>query len=199
MLQTIRRGLGKSQATSMPPALEVNLVPREVAPPTPTNVWPLVGVVGGACALVAATYLTLGYLVNQKQVEAAEVEGKLSTLVAEAEVRAAAVEGIAGEVESVQAVRTLVANHVRWTKFFRWLEEHTLPDVYFAGFRGDIGGKFTLVASTKDFVTLSQQILVFQKAPEVLSVNVGEASRGGDSWVNFSLSFELSPTVLTSR
>jgi hypothetical protein len=199
IIAQIRKRFMASSAQPIGATLEVNLVPREVELPSQANLWPVVGVVGAACALVAAAYLGLGYLNSRQRAEVEAAEAKLGSLVEEANGRIGAVEAIAQEVDGVRAVRALVASHVRWTGFFRWLEEHTLSDVYYAGFRGDISGKLTLVASTRDFITLSQQILAMQRAPEVASVSVSEASRGGDGWVNFNLSLELSPLVFISR
>ena len=51
--------------------------------------------------------------------------------------------------QKLEAIKTLIDKHTRWTKFFRLLEKYTLPSVtYGPSFSADTSGAITLSAST---------------------------------------------------
>src|SRR3989344_9237858 len=147
--------------------LEVNLIPQEVVTVSWVQLWPLIGAVGGALAVISATYIILGLSVSAKQSALMQLQEQAAATAAQLYAQKDQVEEISRAAQQVKVVRGLLDNHVHWTKFFDWLEKATLANVYFSGFMGDVAGKFTLTASARDYVTLAQQLVSLQADPNV--------------------------------
>jgi len=76
-----------------------------------------------------------------------------------------------------EIVATLLDRHVYWTQFFKFLEERTLPEVYFTeGFSGDPKGEYSLSAQTDNFASISEQVAVLQDHEMVKDASVQSGS-----------------------
>ncbi|MBU4332043.1 hypothetical protein KKD19_01815 [Patescibacteria group bacterium] len=107
----------------------------------------------------------------------------------------------------IELARELFDNHVYWTKFFKFIEEHTMPEVAYLSFGGDVGGAVNLNAVALDYYTLAQQLVVLQEATDFIgSVEINSASRvtldnqeeGAEeeaSLVNFNIRLGVKPEV----
>ncbi len=60
-------------------------------------------------------------------------------------------------------VQKLMKQHVYWTQLFTYLEEHTLPGVYYNRFNGDTSGKYTLTGKAEDFDNFIKQMALWQE------------------------------------
>jgi hypothetical protein len=88
----------------------------------------------------------------------------------------------------------LLARHVYWTNFFRFLEDNTLSNVYFASFSSPIADRYSFAATTDDLDAIDAQVKKLLANPyikdaEVNSGAIGES--GGKSIVSFSIAFGL--------
>jgi hypothetical protein len=148
---------------------------------------------------VAFAYIGLGLSVSAKQATLVKLRDEALAVVGRLNDQSTQVSEMSMAVQQVKAAGGLLDSHVRWTYFFDWLEKATLADVYFSGFMGDVAGKFNMTASARDYTTLAQQLVSLKGDPSVLDVNVTEASRDSQGWVNFSLTLTVSPSVFTQQ
>ena len=78
----------------------------------------------------------------------------------------------------VQAMNSVLDDHIYWTNFFTLIEEYTLPNVTYTSFSGNTTGFITLQATTTDFTSVTRQIGVLNDQSDIFtSVNVSGASR----------------------
>jgi len=105
--------------------------------------------------------------------------------------------------DKLLAADYLLRNHLYWTKFFKFLENNTIKDVYFESFSGDTAGKYTVPAVAKDFRAISLQLKVLQAdSKEVTSVDSGAATTDNgvstttpQNKVKFNLNLNLNRSV----
>jgi hypothetical protein len=76
----------------------------------------------------------------------------------------------------------LIDTHIYWSNFFEFLEEKTLPVVYFQSFSGDLNGEYSLSARAKDMEAVEAQVDSFLESKYV-----------EDAWVE-SVSLQASET-----
>jgi len=60
----------------------------------------------------------------------------------------------------------LFKSHIYWTKFFQFLEEHTIPTVSYGDFSADVSGNIILNARAKDLLSVAKQLSVFLDAKD---------------------------------
>ncbi|MFH1427735.1 MAG: hypothetical protein ABIG60_04395 [Patescibacteria group bacterium] len=60
-------------------------------------------------------------------------------------------------------VQKLMKQHVYWTQLFTYLEEHTLPGVYYNRFNGNTSGKYTLEGKAENFDDFIKQMALWQE------------------------------------
>ncbi len=78
---------------------------------------------------------------------------------------------------SFSIIKLKLDDHIYWTKFFKVLEENTLPSVYYLGVTGDIGGKFVFSMVTKNYEDIAKQLVVFQNLTQYVdSVSFSSAA-----------------------
>ncbi|USN53712.1 MAG: hypothetical protein H6760_00895 [Candidatus Nomurabacteria bacterium] len=84
--------------------------------------------------------------------------------------------------ERTELVKTLLDQHVYWTRFFEKLEEYTIDDVYYIGaFNGSLGGQITLSAVGTSFSAPARQLIAFQQASDFVSSVRITSARSADS------------------
>ena len=95
----------------------------------------------------------------------------------------------------IQKIKDLFNHHVYWTKFFKAIDDNTLPGVQFFGFAGSINGNIVLSAIAPDYQTVAKQWLHLQNAEdfveEVIIDGASMASSGDDIYVSFSLTLDF--------
>lgn len=114
----------------------------------------------------------------------------------------------------LDSMRSLLATHIYWTKFFEKLEKYTLPDVYYAGgFNASTSGTLALQGMAPDFETVSRQLVVLKNAPDfVQNVSITSAQRETasvsaalpegavlGSHVTFGVSLNLAPDIFYKK
>lgn len=109
-------------------------------------------------------------------------------------------------VQKLNAIRTLIDRHTRWTKFFALLERYTLPDVtYGPAFSGDIAGSVSLTATTTSYERVAQQYLIFQQLVHdqrfisAFSITgaTSSTSKDGQTHATFTVVLTLMPNDFT--
>ncbi|MCK9438504.1 MAG: hypothetical protein WCY43_00895 [Patescibacteria group bacterium] len=99
---------------------------------------------------------------------------------------------------------SVLDKHTYWTRFFSFLEQNTLKNVYFKKFSGDIGGSYILPSVTDDVRAISYQSKYFSADRRAVNVfisdeEIGEGGIGPDSgFVNFNINLNLDPKTFTN-
>jgi len=89
---------------------------------------------------------------------------------------------IAALTNKAATVQKVLNNHIYWTNFFNFLEVYTVPDVYFGDFSAQAEGSIKLMATSRNLMSLAQQIVVFNNAPDFIKeVNVSNIQKLGES------------------
>jgi len=126
--------------------------------------------------------------INKIQVEIEAVEKEIEPL-----------EGVKQKIAGIEAkfgkAQKVLVNHLYWTNFFKLLEKHTIPEVFFRGFSANVSGSIHLNAQAKDLPSVGRQIIALQEAGEFIEkVDVSNINVGGEA-VTFSLEITLKPDV----
>lgn len=98
--------------------------------------------------------------------------------------------------DTLLAIQQLLDEHIYWTQWFAFLEQYTLPTVYYTNFSGSDTGAMNLDAIAPDYNTIAQQITVFQDRTEVQSVTVSTATAVTSGNVHFTISLQMDPKIV---
>ncbi|OQX70999.1 hypothetical protein B6D52_02920 [Candidatus Parcubacteria bacterium 4484_255] len=82
-------------------------------------------------------------------------------------------------------------NHVYWTNFFNLLESYTVPGVYFGDFNARARETIRLSATGRDLISLAQQIVAFDNAPDFIKdvdvSNIQKSDAGVSAFFDLTL------------
>jgi len=88
----------------------------------------------------------------------------------------------------------LISQHRKPENIFSFLEKTTHPKVVFSEFSFDSSkNTVKLTGNAKSFISLGQQILLFQKEKNIKRINLSEVSIGELEGVDFSLELTFEP------
>jgi hypothetical protein len=108
-------------------------------------------------------------------------------------------------LSKIRVAKSMLENHIYWTKFFAFLEENTLKNTYYAGFQGSTSGKYSLTAATENLRSISEQFKHFRTHPMLKDVSVtGGQSAPSNSKdnplkpsVSYIINFSIDPSIFT--
>jgi len=153
-----------------------------------------------SCLVIGLVYGGLIFLQKQNTAKNELLERKF----AELENQLKQVEKNSNEIlawqKKLKVADALLAQHIYWTNFFKFLEENTLSDVYFVNFSGTTSGSYALNAMAKNYDTISQQINILMANSKVTRAesNGGQmAGQGETSGVSFVLNIAIKPDIFT--
>ena len=90
----------------------------------------------------------------------------------------------------------LIASHQSAQNFFKLLEAHCHPQVWFSNLSLNLQKySINLSGSAKDFQTVEQQIFLFQDLNDILEVNLSNISIRKDKGIDFALNITLDPEL----
>jgi len=91
----------------------------------------------------------------------------------------------------------LLNQHISTSKVFKFFEEKTHPRVFFSQINlNPKDSKVNLSGQTDSFLTLGQQLLIFEKEPLVENLNLAQVSISKEGKVEFGLDFSFDPKIL---
>ncbi len=95
----------------------------------------------------------------------------------------------------INEIRGLFSRHIYWTKFFKALEDNTLPEIQYNSFAGSVGGNLTLNAVAPDYKTIARQWIHLNQAEDFIDkLIIDKASlvtSGNNLMVSFSLTLDF--------
>ena len=151
--------------------------------------------------LIAVVYLGIAWhqlrVIRQVQLVQTEIKS-LNNQIALYEKNKSEIQDLQNQL---RLIKDLLENHVHWTKFFEFLEQYTIDDVYYTNFVAGQGGGIVLSAVGKDYQSIARQLKAFQQAPgllESVAVNSASLQLGEEEkvvGVNFSIDLTLNPEI----
>ncbi len=85
----------------------------------------------------------------------------------------------------ISNLQSLITNHVFFSQFLTWLEQHTEANVYYTNMVFASGNQIALVGIAQTSADVSEQIAVFEAAPEVTAVSLSNVtySSSVNGWI----------------
>ncbi len=98
----------------------------------------------------------------------------------------------------ISNLQSLVKNHIYFSQFLTWLENHTEANIYFTNMTYAQNRQVTLAGIAKTPADISEQVAVFEASPDVTSVSLSNItySQSPNGWL-FNLVLTASPSLLT--
>ena len=96
----------------------------------------------------------------------------------------------------ISNIESLIKNHIFFSQFLTWLERSTEANVYYTGMVFTSGNQITLTGIAKTSADVTEQVAVFQSAPEVSSVALSNItlSPSTNNWA-FSVVLTMQPSL----
>jgi len=103
-------------------------------------------------------------------------------------------EKVFGYQRRIEDFSRLIYHHIYPSNFFEFIKKNTHPQVWFPRVDLDpVRGDVRLAAETANFITLDQQLQIFEAHPKVLNLTLTEFGIGEGGRINFGLHLELDP------
>jgi hypothetical protein len=99
--------------------------------------------------------------------------------------------------KKIQNFFPLLENHKFPSRFFEFFETNTHPRVFFSKISLNSQDSLAdLTGQTDSFFTLGQQLSIFEKRPEVVTLNLTQVSIGRAGKIEFTLNLSFNPNFL---
>lgn len=154
-----------------------------------------------ACLAIGLVYGGLIFQQRQKELESEATALKFENLNREIRQAEEGIDEILVFQNKLKLVEALLDNHIYWTNFFKFLEDHILVASYLnGGFSGNTSGNYNFSITGINYNTIYQQVKTLKGSDQVISAkvtsgNFSPADIGGQSRVNFNLELSIKPEV----
>ncbi len=148
-----------------------------------------------SCLFLALGYGGLIYWQKQKQEQIAPLLARIESIGKDLKIAEADKNELFNFQKKLKIAKTLLDRHVYWTNFFKFLENYTLPEVYFNNFSGDINGNYVLDSRTTNYDNIAKQLIAFKQAGIVLSAQSQGGQILGQSQAGGEIKFQLELSV----
>jgi len=187
-----------------PLVLETNLIKGEIVSyfEWQKKILTLVGAFFIPIFLVGVIYLGLMFYQKESQAKNLALVKKFNELTDEIKREETGAEQIFSFQDELEITSEVFGQHIYWTNFFKFLEDNTIKDVYFTGFAGDTGGRYSLNALANNYGNIAEQVNAFRNNKKVTAVEAaaGElvsGDRANATKVKFTLNFSISKSIFT--
>ncbi len=166
-----------------------------------------------ACLAVAGIYGGLIFRDKQKMEQTVVNSDKIDNLYKTIEQLEGEIEPMSMLGDNLKLAGELLDNHIYWTNFFKFLEDITIPDVFYNGISFNNSGEYSLSARTKNFRTILDQVNIMRLNEYIKEVKVdggevsvaeaagqeSESQKKGEetAGVDFALKFSVDPVLFT--
>lgn len=146
-----------------------------------------------SAAAVGLAYGGLSYWEKNKKAELLAIEAKLDNINVEIVQAKEDTKQYSSLEKKIRLVSVLLAKHIYWTNFFKFLEDNTIRDVYYMNFSGDNKGRYTIASRARSFNNMTEQLRVLKEQKAVLSANItgGKVSTEGNDSVSVSFNLDI--------
>ena len=161
-----------------------------------------------AAGFIFEIYLSLGRWEKQEQEKANQISSSFKEVSQQMRDIKDDTDKVTIFKDKLDLINELMTNHVYWSKFFDWLERHTLNSVKYYSFNGDISGQYNISASASSYADVSWQVKSFlDDTNNTVSaqVDAGESEEGTDNnglsetKVDFELKLKVNPDIFYNK
>lgn len=105
-------------------------------------------------------------------------------------------EEILNDQKKIKDFSPLLEKHLIPSKIFEFFERNTQPQVFFSEINlNSLNSTASLSGECDSFLTLGQQLAIFEKEPLIEKVNINEVSITKTGEIDFSLDFSFNPKI----
>ncbi|MGC9048764.1 MAG: hypothetical protein ACP5IX_00880 [Patescibacteria group bacterium] len=185
-----------------PAGLEVTLMPKEI-PITKRMVQERILIFLAAIAvsvlIVFIIWVWATWRSEEAQFRVSQIKTEMATIEAQIASYNNEIEEIKKLEKKAEQANDLLANHIYWTKFFKLLENYTIPDIYYGDFTGDTKGKIVLPTIGRDLIAAARQLIAFSNTPDFVKEVTITDLVGGIKGVTFNTNLILNPEVFLKK
>jgi hypothetical protein len=106
-------------------------------------------------------------------------------------------EEILNDQKKIKDFSSLVQSHLIPSKIFEFFEKNTLPQVFFSEINlNSLNSTAKLSGECDSFVTLGQQLAIFEKEPLIEKLDLTQVSITKEGKIGFFLDFSFNPKIL---
>lgn len=165
-------------------------------PKTPGWSYGLLLFSGGVFFIAGVVYLGLAYGYTPY------VQGQVDTLNNQVDTLAKSISSddqskLVSYYSEITNVKAVLQNHVIFSRFMTWLEQHTDQNVYFSTLTFNSGDQVRMTGLAPAESDVNQQLAIFENAPEVTKAQISTVAIQSQSnlW-GFDLSLTLDPQAV---
>lgn len=149
-------------------------------------------------ALFVLSLLSYSVLIFVDRAQAKTKENLLKDVrVRQDELRPELVNQIFTLESKLTSIQTLINKHPFTSNVLKFLEDNTLPNVRFLNFDfKDDTGRLEMSGDAASYATLTEQVILFERNPQVEKVEFGGLTLGAGNLVNFRLTIVFKPVLL---
>jgi hypothetical protein len=185
-----------------PPGIEVTLMPEEI-PITKRLVQERIliflAVIAVSSLIVFMMRVWAIWQCEEAEIKVNQIKSEMATIEAQIMNYNDEIEEIRKLEKKATRANNLLNNHIYWTKFFKFLEDYTIPDVYYGDFTGDTKGKIVLPAVGRDLIAVARQLVAFSSASEFVKEVTITDLVGGVKGVTFNINLTLNPETFLKK
>lgn len=181
--QQLQRGLHLAENNDDSDQFGVNLIPEEMVSEVNQKkiLFTLLYTVIISIFILGVGYITIQFI----QLQEAKKIQKLQQDIQQAEKdfisKSDDLKALIRYQQTYDHINLLLDSHIYWDKLFNFLEQNVADDVYFLNVTADKNGVVNMSIVAKSYEALANQYLIFKQAPEVISVNINNASLSENS------------------
>lgn len=165
-------------------AFGVDLIPSELrtAKKTRTALLKLVVAGIGSVIVVAGIYIFLSIQEQGREQEIAELEEQVTYFENEIVAASETLDQLSDFAEQTHLVSSLLQGQRRWTQLFTFLEENTIPEVYYRSVATTRENVVVLDTVARSYRDLARQYLIFESMEDVSELTLASASLDDSLW-----------------
>ncbi len=189
-----------------PEILQTNLIKGEIVTffDRRQKITNLISAIIIPCLIIALAYIGIIFLKVYNETSNIELTERYNNLEQQIKQSEKDLNDILSFQKKLKIAGELIAKHVYWTNFFKFLEDSTISDVYYVDFSGDTRGSYTLNAVSKNYNNISEQLEALKENSKVSEIKTkggqiiqenNKNNKGGN--VNFNLELTIDPRLFT--
>lgn len=171
---------GEVQALPNDQITSVNLIPDSLIEDlkAQNRLRDLAIVAGLMCVLVMTAYSILTLYAQKLHDDTHDIVTTIGQLDEQIQSKEALRQSAQTQYDQLSAVQEIVHSHIEWSPFFNYIEQWTLPTVFYQNMSGSaVSGDFTFAAVTSDIRYVAEQVDTLRRSPAVTSVTTTSATQ----------------------
>jgi len=169
------KGIETASVSGLDKIVDVNLIPSQYRFFPSFKKRRVITIVFSACLLAFVLDIGVFFVLDHFKRQELQTAKRLDFEIHDLESKLEVFENLRSETESLRFkmdfTELVLDQHIHWSEVLKFLENHTIPTVYYSKLVGSTSG-VSLTAYALDFESLARQLLAFEKQDLVEEVNV---------------------------